>query len=171
MRKGVLVAGIGIAALLFSGCSTSSTSGEKTTVTETVTSSATHGTPAAPATSGAAATGGLPQPPAGARQIRSSDSDGMTHTRYSIEGQTPKQVADYYVGIWAGEGYTINDSSSGGGGYGKYGGSGASATGSKSGTFVAVDAGARNDEPTYFDVCHGTNEKLVVHCGEGHHGN
>lgn len=172
MRIAALLTGVGVAALALSGCSTSSTTVEKTTVTETVTSSASSSASSTTSTSGPSAPpagAALPQPPAGATQIRSSDDDGMVHARYSVEGQTPKQVADYYTGIWSGEGYTIDDTSSGGD-PGKYGGSGASAKGSKSGTFVAVDAGAGNGEPTYFDVCQGTNEELVMHCGKGRHG-
>lgn len=165
MRVAALITGVGVAALILSGCSKSPTTAEKT-VTETVTSSAGPGTSAA---STAAPTGALPQPPAGASQIRSSDSNGTVHARYSIEGQSPKQVADYYAGIWTGEGYTLSDTSSGGD-PGKYGGSGARAKGSKSGIFVAVDAGAGNGEPTYFDVCQGTDEELVMHCGKGPHG-
>lgn len=172
MRIAALLAGVGVAALVLAGCSKSSTTAEKTTVTETVTSAAPAGKSAVPSTSGPAAPAAgadLPQPPAGATQIRSSTTDGMVHAHYSIEGQTPKQVADYYVGIWSGEGYTINDTSSGGR-PGRYGGSGASAKGSKSGSFVAVDAGAGNGEPTYFDVCQGTDEGLIRHCGKGNHG-
>ncbi|HPZ94692.1 MAG TPA: hypothetical protein PK871_07235, partial [Mycobacterium sp.] len=89
-----LLAGAGVAALIVSGCSTSSTTVEKTTVTETVTNST------APSTPAAAAAGGLPQPPTGASPIRSSEDAGMVHARYSVDGLTPKQVADYYVGIW-----------------------------------------------------------------------
>lgn len=173
MRVAALVTGLGAVALVLPGCSTSSPTEENTTVTKTVTSSAAAGTSASPGTSGPstpASGDGLPQPPAGAAQISTSEHNGVMHARYSVDGQTPQQVVDYYVGIWTGDGFTINGRS-GGGDPGKYGGSGARANGSKSGTFVAVDAGAGNGRPTYFDVCHGANEDRVRHCGKGQHGN
>lgn len=167
MRIAPLVIGVGVATLILSGCSKSDNAGEKTTVekstvTETVT--ATSGSSTAPTP---AATGTLPQPPSGATQLKSSDSDGVQHARYSLTGQTPKQVVDYYVGLWKGEGYTIESSSSGGDA-GQYGGSGANATGNKAGTYVGVDAGGSNGEATYFDVCVGSDKDAAAHCGKHH---
>lgn len=168
MRIATLVIGVGAAALVLSGCSKSGTTADKTTVTETVTaSSAPANTSAQAGTTAPAALANLPQPPSGATQLKSNDSDGIQHARYSVTDQTPRQVADYYVGIWKNEGFSITNSSSGGEG-GQYGGSGANATGSKAGTFVAVDAGAGNGEPTYFDICVGTDKEQVEHCGKHH---
>lgn len=168
MRIATVIIGVGAAALVLSGCSKSGTTAEKTTVTETVTASSAPANPSAQTGSTApAALANLPQPPSGATQLKSNDSDGVQHARYSITGQSPRQVADYYVGIWKGEGYDITDSSSGGEG-GQYGGSGARASGSKAGTFVGVDAGAGAGDPTYFDICVGTDKEQVEHCGKHH---
>ena len=165
MRIAAVITGIGIAALALAGCGgptdTSEKATEKTTVTETVappTSSAT-----APATTAPAS---LPQPPAGATQQETRTDNGVQFARYSIDGQQPQQVVDYYTGIWQGEGYTITSSGGGGGGYGQYGGSGAGATGSKSGSFVAVNAGGQSGASTYFSVCAGADEQAVRQCNE-----
>ena len=109
-----------------------------------------------------------PQPPTGASQVKFVESDQVMHARYSIQGQSPQQVIDYYVGAWKHAGYLITGVE--GGGYpGRYGGgSGASAYGLKPGVFVAVDAGAGNGGPTYFNVCQGTDQKAVRRCA--HHG-
>lgn len=163
MRIAPLMIGAGVAALILTGCSKSATvteksATEKTTVTETVTASV-----SAPDKSESATTApNLPQPPTGATALNSSDSDGVQHARYSVTGQTPKQVVDHYAGLWKDQGYTISESSGGGGG--EDGGSGANATGSKGGTFVGVDAGGRNGEATYFDVCVGSDQDAVTHC-------
>ena len=90
----------------------------------------------------------------------------MQFARYSLDGQQPQQVVDYYTGIWQGEGYTVTSSGGGGGGYGQYGGSGAGATGSKPGAFVAVNAGGQTGQATYFSVCQGSDEQAVRKCSE-----
>jgi len=175
MRIAAVITGIGIAALALAGCGgstdTSEKATEKTTVTETVAppaSSATTAATAAPATTARATTApaGLPQPPAGATQQETRTDNGVQFARYSIDGQQPQQVVDYYTGIWQGEGYTITSSGGGGGGYGQYGGSGAGATGSKSGSFVAVNAGGQTGASTYFSVCAGADEQAVRQCNE-----
>jgi hypothetical protein len=165
MRIAAVITGIGIAALALAGCGgptdTSEKAMEKTTVTETVAPPASSATTAA-----TTAPASLPQPPAGATQQETRTDNGVQFARYSIDGQQPQQVVDYYTGIWQGEGYTITSSGGGGGGYGQYGGSGAGATGSKSGSFVAVNAGGQSGASTYFSVCAGADEQAVRQCNE-----
>jgi len=168
MRIAALITGLGLTAVALSGCGGTTTS-EKATVTETVSASSTAAaTPSAAATSPApASTGaGVAQPPAGAAQLESRTDNGVQVTRYSVNGQQPQQVVDYYTGMWQGEGYTVTSSGGGGGGYGQYGGSGAGATGSKSGSFVAVNAGGQTGQATYFSVCQGSDERAVRQCSD-----
>ena len=168
MRIAAVITGLGIAALAVSGCG-GTTTADKTTVTETVSASATPSTSASASTSASpsvAASPGLAQPPAGASQLETESDDGVVFARYSIDGQQPQQVVDYYTGIWQGEGYTVTSSGGGGGGYGQYGGSGAGATGSKPGAFVAVNAGGQTGQATYFSVCQGSDEQAVRKCCE-----
>ena len=180
MRIAAFITGIGIAGMALAGCGgstdTSEKAPEKTTVTETVAppaSSATTTATAAPGTTGpdTTAPAGMPQPPAGATQQESRTDNGVQFARYSVDGQQPQQVVDYYTGIWQGEGYTITSSGGGGGGYGQYGGSGAGATGSKSGSFVAVNAGGQTGASTYFSVCAGADEQAVRQCNENNSNN
>jgi hypothetical protein len=168
MRIAAVITGLGIAALAVSGCG-GTTTADKTTVTETVSASATPSTSASASTSASpsvAASPGLAQPPAGASQLETESDDGVVFARYSLDGQQPQQVVDYYTGIWQGEGYTVTSSGGGGGGYGQYGGSGAGATGSKPGAFVAVNAGGQTGQATYFSVCQGSDEQAVRKCSE-----
>jgi hypothetical protein len=172
MRIATLITGLGITAVTLAGCggttTTSEKSVEKTTVTETVSAAPSTAAPSTAATTSAA---GLPQPPAGASPQESRTDNGVQSMRYSVTGQQPQQVVDYYTGIWQGEGYTITNSGGGGGGYGQYGGSGAGATGSKSGSFVAVNAGGQTAGPTYFTVCMGADEQSVNQCNENNGNN
>lgn len=177
MRIAPFITGLGITAVALSGCAgtttTSEKSVEKTTVTETVSAPATApgaAPGAAPSTAASASATDLPQPPAGASPQEARTDNGVQFSRYSITGQQPQQVVDYYTGIWQGEGYTITNSG-GGGGYGQYGGSGAGATGSKSGSFVAVNAGGQSAGPTYFSVCAGADEEAVRQCSENNANN
>jgi len=173
MRIAAFITGLGITALVLSGCG-GTTKSDTTTVTETVSTSATPSTSAsasASASPGAAASPGLAQPPAGASQLETESDDGVVFARYSLDGQQPQQVVDYYTGIWQGEGYTVTSSGGGGGGYGQYGGSGAGATGSKPGAFVAVNAGGQTGQTTYFSVCQGSDEQAVRKCSEDNNNN
>ena len=176
MRIAAFITGIGIAGMALAGCGgstdTSEKAPEKTTVTETDAPPASSAT-AAPGTTGpdTTAPAGMPQPPAGATQQESRTDNGVQFARYSVDGQQPQQVVDYYTGIWQGEGYTITSSGGGGGGYGQYGGSGAGATGSKSGSFVAVNAGGQTGASTYFSVCAGADEQAVRQCNENNSNN
>ena len=175
MRIAAVITGIGITALALSGCAStaekSEKAPEKTTVTETVSPPASATATTATPAPGTAAPAGLPQPPAGATQQETRTDNGVQFARYSVDGQQPQQVVDYYTGIWQGEGYTITSSGGGGGGYGQYGGSGAGATGSKSGSFVAVNAGGQSGAPTYFSVCAGTDEQAVRQCNDNNGNN
>ena len=170
MRIAAFITGIGITALALSGCAStaekSEKAPEKTTVTETVAPPASATPTSATPTAAATAPASLPQPPAGATQQETRTDNGVQFARYSVDGQQPQQVVDYYTGIWQGEGYTITSSGGGGGGYGQYGGSGAGATGSKSGSFVAVNAGGQTGASTYFSVCAGADEQAVRQCNE-----
>jgi len=168
MRIAAVITGLGITALAVSGCG-GTTTADKTTVTETISASATPSTSASTSTSASpsgAASPGLAQPPAGANQLETRNDNGVQFARYSIDGQQPQQVVDYYTGIWQGEGYTVTSSGGGGGGYGQYGGSGAGATGSKPDSFVAVNAGGQTGQATYFSVCQGSDEQAVRKCSE-----
>jgi type IV secretory pathway VirB10-like protein len=175
MRIAAVITGIGITALALSGCASttekSEKAPEKTTVTETVAPPASATPTSATPTAATTAPAGMPQPPAGATQQESRTDNGVQFARYSVDGQQPQQVVDYYTGIWQGEGYTITSSGGGGGGYGQYGGSGAGATGSKSGSFVAVNAGGQTGAPTYFSVCAGADEQAVRQCNENNSNN
>ena len=170
MRIAAFITGIGITALALSGCAStaekSEKAPEKTTVTETVAPPASATATTATPTAATTAPASLPQPPAGATQQETRTDNGVQFARYSVDGQQPQQVVDYYTGIWQGEGYTITSSGGGGGGYGQYGGSGAGATGSKSGSFVAVNAGGQTGASTYFSVCAGADEQAVRQCNE-----
>lgn len=162
------IAAFGAGALLLAGCSGSSSSESTSSPTVAPTTSApATSAPAtsAPATSAPASSSGFPTPPSGASELNSSDNNGVQYARYSIEGQQPSQVVSHYTNLWQGEGYTINSSGGGGGGWGQYGGSGAGASGSKSGSFVAVQAGGQSGSTTYFEVCQGANEQAVDQCG------
>jgi len=175
MRIAAVITGIGIAGMALAGCGgstdTSEKAPEKTTVTETVATPASSATTTATAAPGTTGPAGLPQPPAGATQQETRTDNGVQFARYSVDGQQPQQVVDYYTGIWQGEGYTITSSGGGGGGYGQYGGSGAGATGSKSGSFVAVNAGGQTVASTYFSVCAGADEQAVRQCNENNSNN
>ncbi len=164
-----LVIGVAVTALALSGCSKPSTTPERTTVTETVTKSS-SATPGDTGSAAPAPGSGLTEPPSGATPLKSDESDGTLHARYSIADQSPRQVIDYYVGAWKDKGYNITGVESGGD-PGPHGGSGASAYGLMAGTFVAVDAGAGSGRPTYFDVCQGTDSKVVRHCARHESGN
>ena len=179
MRIAAFITGLGITALVLSGCG-GTTKSDTTTVTETVSTSAAPSTSASasasasmstPASPGAAASPGLAQPPAGASQLETKTDNGVAFARYSLAGQQPQQIVDYYTGIWQGEGYTVTSSGGGGGGYGQYGGSGAGATGSKPGAFVAVNAGGQTGQTTYFSVCQGSDEQAVRKCSEDNNNN
>lgn len=160
-----VVAALGSAVVLgAAGCSSGSSSSEVTataTVTETASASA------SPSASGSKSADYVPitEPPSGAKELEHTDSADYHYSRYSIDGQQPAQIVSYYTNAWQNDGYTIDSSGGGGGGWGQYGGSGAGATGSKSGSFVAVQAGGQSGATTYFEVCEGTNQQVVDQCG------
>ena len=171
MRIAAFITFLSLTALTLSGCGSTNTA-EQATVTETVAAAPTRApASAAQAASPRVADGtGLPQPPAGASQLETRSDNGVQFARYSITGQQPQQVVDYYTGVWQGQGYTVTSSGGGGGGYGSYGGSGAGATGAKQGGFVTVNAGGQNGQATYFSVCQGADEQAVRQCSDNNNG-
>lgn len=161
----IVASSVGAVALALGACSSGSSG--STTVTVTATPSAAPSSAAAKPSvepSATAASVSLPAAPAGASVLQTSNNNGVQYARYSTSEQ-PAQVVSYYSGQWQNEGYAITNTGGGGGGWGKYGGSDAGATGSKSGSFVAVQAGGSTQGPTYFEVCQGANQQAVDECG------
>ena len=105
----------------------------------------------------------LMKPPAGAKELKAATVKGVLYRRYSITSDKPKDVVAYYASAWKQAGYMVH-SGGGGGGWGPWGGSGAGAQAHKGTSYISVNAGARNSGPTYFEVCFGTNKKLVNDC-------
>ena len=162
--------GMGVAALALSACS--SGSGSQSTVTVTASAPATEAPATAAATQAAKSVApsatqdqlnGLPPAPAGSSLLQTSTDNGAQYARYSTS-EAPTQVVAYYTGKWQAEGYQIQSTGSGGGGYGKYGGADAGASGSKSGSYVNVQAGGSTQGPTYFEICQGPNQSAVNEC-------
>lgn len=171
MRTAPLVIGVGILSIGLAGCGGATKSADTTTIiNQTVISSASSvansagssgaATSVAPGTQAQPAAD-FPQPPAGANVVKTDTENGTARTKYSVTGQDPMQVVEYYTNLWRTDGYTII-SSGGGGDPGR--GGGASAVASKAGVFIGVDAGAGAGEPTHFDVCRGADERAVRDC-------
>lgn len=164
---------LGAVALAVTGCGGSSSS----TVTVTATSPPAETSAAAPAETSAAAAApsvaatatqaavSFPAPPSGSTTLQTSNSNGVEYARYSNASEQPAAIVSFYSGQWQNEGYTMTNTGGGGGGYGKYGGADAGAEGSKSGSYVNVQAGGSTSGPTYFEVCMGPNESAVNECG------
>jgi len=158
-------AGVGLAGLLL-GCSSSS---EETTTTAPATSSTTAAetnTTQAPATTAAGGpAASLPEPPSGSVEQQTSNASGIVYQRWSnASGESAQQIVSFYESALSAEGYTVSNSGGGGGGWGKWGGAGAGLTASKSGSYVAVQAGGQTGQPVYFEVCQGSNEQAVDEC-------
>ncbi len=160
--------GVGAMAMVLAGCGGAKEAADTTTIiNQTVIQSSAAASPGASAGGSAspapatAQPAGMPQPPAGASQIESGTEHGMAKVKYSISGQLPNQVVDYYTNLWKNDGYTIINAASGSDG-GRHGG--ATAVASKNGTFVGVDADADPGEPTHFKVCQGSDEMAVRDC-------
>jgi len=159
--------GLGIIGLV-AGCSGSEESttstAEPTSTAGPSTTEATTTTAAGGASSGSTA-GSLPTPPSGSIEVQTSNANGIVYQRYSnSSGATPQQiVADYQAALQS-EGYTVTDTGGGGGGWGKWGGSGAGLNASRSGSYVAVQAGGQTGQPVYFEVCQGSNEQATEEC-------
>lgn len=140
---------LGLAALALTGCSSG-------------TSSTTSPTPA-PTTVTA---GSAINPPAGAKELEATTTNGVSYSRYSISGTGPEQVVgDYSSGAQA-AGYTVTNTGSGGGGWGGYGGASAGMSATGSGTYLNVQAGGATSGPTYFEVCSGANASAVDQCDQ-----
>ncbi len=155
-------AGIGIIGLA-AGCGGSSE--ESTTTSAPTTTEATTTTAATGGASGGSTAGSLPAAPGGSIEVQTSNANGIVYQRYSnSSGATPQQiVADYQAALQS-EGYTVTDTGGGGGGWGKWGGSGAGLNASRSGSYVAVQAGGQTGQPVYFEVCQGSNEQATEEC-------
>ena len=96
-----------------------------------------------------------------AKGIMGGDAGRPGHVYLNgVAVDNPKSVVEMH------EGDTLELGLPGGGGYGQYGGSGAGATGSKSGSFVAVNAGGQTGQATYFSVCQGSDEQAVRQCSD-----
>lgn len=155
--------GLGIVGLL-AACSSGSDSKSATTSVATTTSAAT-GSSSASTTAKAGSGGALPDVPTGSVELQKSSANGVAYERWSnASGSTPQQIVDEYKTALTAQGYTIVNSGGGGGGWGKWGGANAGLTASKSGTYVAVQAGGQSGQPVYFEVCQGTNEQAVDQC-------
>lgn len=173
MRTTPWVIGVGIMSIGLAGCGGGTKAADTTTIiNQTVITSAASATPSvsgspSPSTTGTSSTGQpqaageLPPPPAGATQVQTGTDNGVAKAKYSIDGQLPDQVMQYYTNLWRNDGYTIITSTSGPDS-GRKGG--ATTVASKNGVFVGVEADADAGEPTHFDVCQGPNEAAVRDC-------
>jgi len=143
-----------------------STTAAKAPATATAAAATVAPTTAAPATAAPTTAGGaaLPAPPGGSQQLQQATSNGAAYWRYSVTGTPAAQVvSDYQSGLqsW---GYSVQDQGGNGGGWGKWGGSGAGLTAQKGGTHVSVQAGGQSGGPTYFEVCQGPSSQAVNDC-------
>ena len=173
MHKATATAvGIGAVALALAACSSGSSGSSTVTVTATATPTAVATQAAAPlktepvkpeATK--AALTGLPAAPAGSSVQQTSNNNGVQYARYANNSEGPTEIVAYYSAAWQKEGYAMTNSGGGGGGYGKYGGADAGASGTKTGSYVNVQAGGSTSGLTYFEVCQGSNQSAVNECG------
>ncbi len=149
-------------ALALAGCSSSGSSTPSASPTSAAPTSA------APAPAPASA---VPGPPAGSTETQAPKpvASGATYTQYKT-AQAPTAVTGYYNSSLKTAGYTITNSGSGGGGWGQYGGSGATVGGNNGTTFVEVNAGGSKQGSTYFEVCTGPSATAVNNCQSGNHG-
>lgn len=159
-RKTALTAatGLGLVGVL-AACSSgsTSTSGSSTSASSTATTSKATST-----TKGATT---LPTAPSGSVELQHGVANGVTYQRWSnASGATPQQIVSDYQTALTAAGFTIVNSGGGGGGWGKWGGANAGLTATKSGSYVAVQAGGQSGQKTYFEVCEGTNESAVQQC-------
>lgn len=156
-------AGVGVLGLV-TGCGGSS-DGTTTTTAAPTTTEVTSTTAAGGSTAPSAA-GALPAAPSGSIEVQTGNDNGVVYQRWSnASGATAEQiVAEYQTALQA-QGYTVTSSGGGGGGWGKWGGAGAGLTASRSGSFVAVQAGGQTGQPVYFEVCQGANQQATQECG------
>lgn len=150
--------------MALAGCGGAHDAADTTTIINQTIVSSGASAASSPATSTSAQpqpAAGLLEPPAGATQKAGGIDHGASKLEYSINGQTPNQVIEYYTVMWRDKGFTIINSTGGADG-GRKGG--AVAVASKDGTFVGVEADADAGEPTHFDVCQGSDEMMVRDC-------
>lgn len=162
MGKKLIVAtafGSGVV-LALAGCSSNSSS-----------SSSESPTAAAPTSAAPAPVAAVPAPPAGSTLVSgpTATANGGTYNQYKT-AQAPTAVTGYYDSAMKNEGFTITNNGSGGGGWGQYGGSGATVGGNTGSLFVEVNAGASKQSTTYFEVCSGPSQAAVNSCQNGNHG-
>ncbi len=170
-RAVVAAVGMGAAAIALSACSSGSSSQSTVTVTatapaptEAVATAAVQPTKSVAPSATKDQLSGLPPAPGGSQLMQTSTDNGVQYARYATSA-APQQIVSYYSQKWQAEGYQIQSTGGGGGGWGKYGGSDAGANGSKGGSYVDVQAGGSTQGPTYFEVCQGPNKAAVNECG------
>ncbi len=156
-------AGVGILGLV-TACGGSS-DGTTTTTAAPTTTEATTTTSASGGTASGSAAGALPAAPTGSIEVQTGNDNGVVYQRWSnSSGATAEQiVAEYRTALQA-QGYTVTSSGGGGGGWGKWGGAGAGLTASRSGSFVAVQAGGQTGQPVFFEVCQGADQQATQEC-------
>ncbi len=152
-RLSAMALGVAGTALVAAGCSSSSTApapAASSAVPQPSTTTATSGS--------------LPAAPSGAKELSAKSEGGVEYARYQISGSTPEEVVSGYSDEAKASGYTVTDTGSGGGGWGGWGGAGAGMEGSKSGSYLNVQAGGQSGGPTYFEVCMGADQSAVDQC-------
>ena len=152
-----LAAGIPLVA---AGCGDST----QATTTEVLTETTAPAPAASTAAATPAATSALPAAPAAAKQLASRQKNGATYYHYSISGQTPQQIVNFYQSELQSSGFTVKSTGGGGGGWGAYGGSEAGISGDNTSEWIDVEAGGEKSGPTYWEVCVGPSNQSVNDC-------
>jgi hypothetical protein len=152
-----LAAGIPLVA---AGCGDST----QATTTEVLTETTAPAPAASTAAATPAATSALPAAPAAAKQLASRQKNGATYYHYSISGQTPQQIVNFYQSELQSSGFTVKSTGGGGGGWGAYGGSEAGISGDNNSEWIDVEAGGEKSGPTYWEVCVGPSNQSVNDC-------
>jgi hypothetical protein len=163
-----LAAGIPLVA---AGCGDSTQATTTEVLTETTAPAPAASTAAAPpaastAAATPAATSALPAAPAAAKQLASRQKNGATYYHYSISGQTPQQIVNFYQSELQSSGFTVKSTGGGGGGWGGYGGSDAGISGDNNSEWIDVEAGGQKSGPTYWEICVGPSAQSVDDCDE-----
>jgi hypothetical protein len=154
-----LAAGIPLVA---AGCGDST----QATTTEVLTETTAPAPAASTAAATPAATSALPAAPAAAKQLASRQKNGATYYHYSISGQTPQQIVNFYQSELQSSGFTVKSPGGGGGGWGGYGGSDAGISGDNNSEWIDVEAGGQKSGPTYWEICVGPSAQSVDDCDE-----
>ena len=152
-----LAAGIPLVA---AGCGDST----QATTTEVLTETTAPAPAASTAAATPAATSALPAAPAAAKQLASRQKNGATYYHYSISGQTPQQIVNFYQSELQSSGFTVKSTGGGGGGWGAYGGSEGGISGDNNSEWIDVEAGGEKSGPAYWEVCVGPSNQSVNDC-------